>query len=145
MMSGSGYFSPDFQQALIFVKKKENAKTEKKIFDHFFRRRLQGQWDRVLSDFKFCQEYLSDDFKNIFDGSGMALKIDPAWFRNALVISITNKQKKLFIISHCSCAYALQICPKAIISHFRSGESIAVLNREKRREVGKKILGRITY
>ncbi|MCK5844869.1 MAG: hypothetical protein KAG97_09195, partial [Victivallales bacterium] len=71
VMSGSGYFSPDFQKARVYLKMGDKKKTRKKIFDHFFRRRLQGQWDRVLQDFRFCRTYLKADFNEIFKGEAL--------------------------------------------------------------------------
>lgn len=46
MMSGSGYFSPDFQLARLMLEDGRKTEARKKIFDHFFRRRMQGNGTR---------------------------------------------------------------------------------------------------
>lgn len=70
MMSGSGYFSPDFQLARLMLEDGRKTEARKKIFDHFFRRRMQGEWDKVLDDFRFSYRFLNTDLFKIDDGSG---------------------------------------------------------------------------
>ncbi len=85
--TGAGYFSPDFQKAKIFIDKGQKDVAKQKIFDHFFRRRLQGQWDKVLSDFQFCRNYLDTDLP------GLDLSIEPAWLTNSVIVTVNNKSK----------------------------------------------------
>jgi tetratricopeptide (TPR) repeat protein len=86
--TGAGYFSPDFQKARIYIEKGQKDIAKQKIFDHFFRRRLQGQWDKVLSDFQFCRSYLDTELPGSID-----LSIEPAWLTNSVIVTINNKGK----------------------------------------------------
>ena len=86
--TGAGYFSPDFQKARIYVEKGQKDIARQKIFDHFFRRRLQGQWDKVLSDFQFCKSYLDTELPGPID-----LSIEPAWLTNSVIVTVNNKGK----------------------------------------------------
>ncbi|HCE42506.1 MAG TPA: hypothetical protein DET40_03040 [Lentisphaeria bacterium] len=85
--TGAGYFSPDFQKARIYYDKGQNDVAKQKIFDHFFRRRLQGQWDKVLSDFQFCKNYLGTELP------GLDLAIEPAWLTNSVIVTVNNKSR----------------------------------------------------
>lgn len=91
-MTGSGYFSPDFQKARIHLAVGEKEKAKRKIFDHFFRRRKQGQWDRVLTDFQYCNNFLKTDLFEIFAGDhdAISLEIDSAFFTNSVIVTINN-------------------------------------------------------
>jgi hypothetical protein len=86
--TGAGYFSPDFQKARIYVEKGQKDVARQKIFDHFFRRRLQGQWDKILSDFQFCRSYLDTELPGPID-----LSIEPAWLTNSVIVTVNNKGK----------------------------------------------------
>jgi tetratricopeptide (TPR) repeat protein len=88
MTTGAGYFSPDFQKARIYVEKGQKEIAKQKIFDHFFRRRLQGQWDKVFSDFQFCRSYLDTELPGAID-----LSIEPAWLTNSVIVTVNNKGK----------------------------------------------------
>jgi hypothetical protein len=144
MMSGSGYFSPDFQKARVFLKKGDKKKTRKKIFDHFFRRRLQGQWDRVLQDFRFCRTYLKADFNEIFKGDDLQLKLEPAWFRNTLIVSIKNEGKQpIHNLTLLLCVRFTDMFKGDYIS-FPIGDSVATLPAGEQVEVGRKNISGIT-
>lgn len=93
MMTGSGFFSPDFQLARVYKNSGMEDKSKKKIFDHFFRRRLQGQWDRVLTDFRYCNKYLDTDPMKI-EGQNIGLEISPAFFFNSVIVKVRNDSKK---------------------------------------------------
>jgi hypothetical protein len=95
MMTGAGYFSPDFQKARIHLAKNNPDKARKKIFEHFFRRRLQGQWDKVLTDFKYSNRYLQTDKFRISDGNSgkIDLEIDSAYFSNSVIVTVNNQSK----------------------------------------------------
>jgi tetratricopeptide (TPR) repeat protein len=89
IMTGSGFFSPDFQLAKIAQLRGDKTVAREKIFDHFFRRRLQGQWNRVLTDFRFCNKNLeTDPFK--IEGNNISLEISPAFFFNSVIAKIHN-------------------------------------------------------
>ena len=144
IMTGSGFFSPDFQQARIFLKKGDKEKTRKKIFDHFFRRRLQGQWDRVLDDFRFCAEYLRDDFREIFESNKLTLSIEPAWFRNTLIVTVKNNgTTPVHNLTLLLCVRFTDMFKGDYIS-FPVGESVAMLPPGESVEVGRENISGIT-
>lgn len=87
MMSGAGFFSPDFQTAKLRLAQMDKPAARKKIFDHFFRRRLQGQWGHVLTDFKFSSDHLKTDLHEIFANENIALKVEDASLVNAMLFS----------------------------------------------------------
>ena len=144
IMSGSGYFSPDFQKARVFLKKGDKRKTRKKIFDHFFRRRLQGQWDMVLQDFRFCQKYLKSDFGEIFKGEELSLNLEPAWFRNTLIVSIKNDgDQPVHNLTLLLCVRFTDMFKGDYIS-FPIGSSVATLPPGDQVEVGRRNIADIT-
>lgn len=144
IMSGSGFFSPDFQKARIFLKMGEKDKTKKKIFDHFFRRRLQGQWDRVLMDFRFCKNYLKEDFEEVFSGEKLILEIEPAWFQNSLIVSVkNNSMQPVHNITLLLCVRFTDMFIGDYVS-FPIGESVAVLKAGEKVQVGRKNISDIT-
>lgn len=144
VMSGSGYFSPDFQKARVFLKKGDKKKTRKKIFDHFFRRRLQGQWDMVLQDFRFCRTYLAADFNDIFKGDDLELELEPAWFRNTLIVSIKNTgDRPVHNLTLLLCVRFTDMFKGDYIS-FPIGDSVATLPAGEQVEVGRKNISDVT-
>ena len=144
VMSGSGYFSPDFQKARVYLKMGDKKKTRKKIFDHFFRRRLQGQWDRVLQDFRFCRTYLKADFNEIFRGDDLELKLEPAWFRNTLIVSIKNTGKTpVHNLTLLLCVRFTDMFKGDYVS-FPIGDSVAILPAGEQVEVGRKNISDMT-
>ncbi len=144
IMTGSGYFSPDFQKARIHLAKGEKDKAEKKIFDHFFRRRLQGQWDRVLMDFKFCSRYLKTDLKEIFRGDEVDLIIKPAWLSNSVVVSVKNNgDADVHNITLLFCVRFTDMFIGDYIS-FPIGDSLAVLHPGEEASVGRKNITELT-
>ncbi|MCK5844193.1 MAG: hypothetical protein KAG97_05750, partial [Victivallales bacterium] len=144
IMSGSGYFSPDFQKARIFLKKGDKRKTRKKIFDHFFRRRLQGQWDMVLQDFRFCRTYLKSDFNEIFKGDDLQLELKPTWFGNTLIVSIKNNgNQPVHNLTLLLCVRFTDMFKGDYIS-FPIGDSVATLPAGECVEVGRKNISAVT-
>ena len=144
IMSGSGYFSPDFQKARIHLKKNEREKARKKIFDHFFRRRLQGQWDRVLMDFHFCQNYIQADFDEIFNAKNITLEIEPAWLSNSLIVSIKNDNKsEIHNLTLLLCVRFTDMFIGDYIT-FPVGESVAILRPGETISVGRKNINEVT-
>ena len=65
-MLGAGYFSPDLQMASMLYSDGKVEEANRKVLDHFARRRIQGQWNFVISDIQFCQEIMGVDFERIF-------------------------------------------------------------------------------
>lgn len=144
IMSGSGYYSPDFQKARIHIKQNDKEKARKKIFDHFFRRRLQGQWDQVLMDFHFCKNYIQSDFNEIFNGEDLALEIEPAWLTNSLIVSIKNDNKKeIHNLTLLLCVRFTDMFIGDYIS-FPIGNSVAVLRPGETVKVGRKNISDVT-
>ena len=144
MMSGAGFFSPDFQMARLLLKRGERGKAKRKIFDHFFRRRLQGQWDRVLMDFRFCGNYLKTDFQEIFAGDRMSLEIEPAWFTNSVIVSIKNDSPKtIHNLTLLMCARFTDMFIGDYVS-FPVGDSVAKLDPGETVTVGRENIGDVT-
>lgn len=144
MMSGSGYFSPDFQMARIHLKMGEKEKAKKKIFDHFFRRRLQGQWDRVLMDFYFCKNYIKADLGEIFNGNNLTLEIEPAWLTNSLIVSVKNDNNTdIHNLTLLICVRFTDMFIGDYIT-FPVGESVAVLPPQETVTVGRKNISDVT-
>lgn len=65
IMLGSGYFSPDFMEALYYDEKGDLEKCSKAIYDHFFRRGNQDVYDGLLTDMYFCEELMPNSFKRL--------------------------------------------------------------------------------
>jgi len=144
IMSGAGFFSPDFQMAKLLLKQEKTAKAKRKIFDHFFRRRGQGRWDQVLMDFRFCGNNLKTDFKDIFAGDKMCLEIEPAWFTNSVIVSIKNDSSKpIHNLTLLLCARFTDMFIGDYVS-FPVGESVAILNPGDTVTVGRRNIGDVT-
>ncbi len=145
IMSGSGYFSPDFQKARIHLSKGEASKAKDKIFDHFFRRRLQGQWDRILSDFLFCRNYLETDLYKIIAGDGnIDLVIEPAWITNSIRVTVNNRSAHdIHNVTILLCVRFTDMFKGDYVS-FPFGESAAVLPAGGKMDFGKENLNDVT-
>jgi len=94
IMSGAGYFSPDFQKARLLLAKGEREKAKQKIFEHFFRRRLQGQWDKVLNDFLFCRDFLGTDMREILVSERYNIAIEQSWMSGSPAVTLKNNDEK---------------------------------------------------
>ena len=144
IMSGSGYFSPDFQKARIHVNQKMKEKAKKKIFDHFFRRRLQGEWDQVLMDFYFCKKYIKSDFDEIFNGENLSIEIEPAWLTNSLIVSIKNhSNKNIHNLTLLLCVRFTDMFIGDYVT-FPVGKSIAVIRPGETVQVGRQNINDLT-
>lgn len=144
VMTGSGYFSPDFQKARVLLARNQNDKAKRKIFDHFFRRRLQGQWDRVLMDFKYSENYLKTDLYEIFAGDKIKLEIDSAMFTNSVIVTIENKGD--FDIHNMTILLCVRFTDMFKGDHisFPVGETVAVLKKGESITVGRRNLNDVT-
>ena len=144
IMSGSGYFSPDFQKARIHVNQNLKDKAKKKIFDHFFRRRLQGEWDQVLMDFYFCKKYIKSDFNEIFNGEDLSIEIEPAWLTNSLIVSIKNdSNKNIHNLTLLLCVRFTDMFIGDYVT-FPVGKSIAVIRPGETVQVGRQNINELT-
>lgn len=146
MMSGSGYFSPDFQLARLMLEDGRKTEARKKIFDHFFRRRMQGEWDKVLDDFRFSYRFLNTDLFKIDDGSGNAvdIAIDSAFFTNSVILKVTNTgDKPLHNVTILLCVRFTDMFKKDYIS-FPVGETLALLKPGQTVEIGRRNIGEVS-
>ncbi len=146
MMSGSGYFSPDFQLARLMLEDGRKTEARKKIFDHFFRRRMQGEWDKVLDDFRFSYRFLNTDLFKIDDGSGnmVDIAIDPAFFTNSVILKVTNTGgKPLHNVTILLCVRVTDMFKKDYIS-FPVGETLALLKPGQTVEIGRRNIGEVS-
>ena len=146
MMSGSGYFSPDFQLARLMLEDGRKTEARKKIFDHFFRRRMQGEWDKVLDDFRFSYRFLNTDLFKIDDGSGntVDIAIDSAFFTNSVILKVTNTGgKPLHNVTILLCVRFTDMFKKDYIS-FPVGETLALLKPGQTVEIGRRNIGEVS-
>ncbi len=143
-MTGSGYFSPDFQKARIYVSRNQPDKAKKKIFDHFFRRRRQGQWDQVLTDFLYCNKLIESDIYEISDGDKINLEIAPAFFTNSVIVTVNNNSNKnIHNLTVLLCVRFTDMFKKDYIS-FPVGETVALLKAGESVTVGRQYISGIT-
>jgi hypothetical protein len=92
-MEGYGFFSPNFQKALI-AKNNNDLKTAKEeILKHFFRRGNQGVYDYMIADMVHCEKYLPESFNMIFkEKSFLDLEATTEWFSSKnLNLKINNR------------------------------------------------------
>jgi tetratricopeptide (TPR) repeat protein len=137
--TGAGYFSPDFQKARIYVEKDQKDVAKQKIFDHFFRRRLQGQWDKILADFQFCKSYLDTELPSPID-----LSIEPAWLTNSVIVTVNNKGKTdIHNVTVLLCVRFTDMFRGDYMS-FPVGESVALLPADSSVTVGRQNISDIT-
>ncbi len=94
-MLGSGYFSPDLQQAKLLFDSGDFNGGRAKVLDHFARRRSQEQWDFVISDIQFCHELLGPDFWRIFpEDTYLDLEVSATMMGSALNLSVNNRSPR---------------------------------------------------
>ena len=144
IMSGSGYFSPDFQKARIFLAQNDKIKAKEKTFDHFSRRRQQGQWDKVLTDFQFCSNFLDTDLHEILSGEKVNISIEPAWITNSIIVNVNNHSgKDIHNASILLCVRFTDMFKGDYIS-FPFGDTAAVISAGKNVKFGKENISDIT-
>jgi hypothetical protein len=66
-MEGFGFFSPNFQKAIIAYEKGDFAKAKEEIFRHFFRRGNQDVYDYLIADMKYVERYMPTLLNMIFE------------------------------------------------------------------------------
>ena len=64
-MEGFGLFSPNFYKAKYYTSKGDLNSSKEEILKHFYRRGNQGVYDCLLSDMKFCEDFLFSSFSPI--------------------------------------------------------------------------------
>lgn len=64
-MEGFGLFSPNFYKAQYYTSKGDLNSSKEEILKHFYRRGNQGVYDCLLSDMKFCEDFLYSSFSPI--------------------------------------------------------------------------------
>lgn len=64
-MEGFGLFSPNFYKAKYYTSKGDLNSSKEEILKHFYRRGNQGVYDCLLSDTKFCEDFLYSSFSPI--------------------------------------------------------------------------------
>lgn len=144
IMTGSGYFSPDFQLARIYLDRNDLNRGKTKIFDHFFRRRNQGQWDKVLDDFRFCSRYLDSDTFTAIGDDKLKLEIEPAFFFNKVIVKITNNSKRdIHNVSLLLCVRFTNMFKGDYVT-FPVGETIANLKAGESIEFGRRHISDVT-
>ena len=146
IMSGSGYFSPDFQLARLLLRDGRREAARKKIFDHFFRRRMQGEWDKVLDDFRFSSRFLKTDLFRISADpeNEVDIAIDSAFFTNSVILHVTNTGKKaLHNVTILLCVRFTDMFRQDYIS-FPVGETLAVLVPGRTVEIGRRNIGDVS-
>jgi hypothetical protein len=67
MMEGLGFFSPNFQKAIVAYDKGNLAKAKEEIFQHFFRRGNQDVYDYLIADMKYVEKYMPTLLNLIFE------------------------------------------------------------------------------
>ncbi len=94
-MLGAAWFSPDLQLARIAFDKGEFERGRSKVMDHFARRRAQGQWDLVIRDLQFCEDFLQEDYHLILPERGwLDLEAEEATFSDKLQVAVRNRSSR---------------------------------------------------
>ena len=114
MMEGFGFFSPNFQKAIIAYEKGEFSKAKEEIFKHFFRRGTQEVHDYLIADMKYVEQYMPTLLNLIFEEhSFLDLQAyNPTLsFSDKLVVKIENRSDRklsnvrLFLCLHLTDMY----------------------------------------
>ena len=114
MMEGFGFFSPNFQKAIIAYEKGEFSKAKEEIFRHFFRRGNQDVHDYLIADMKYVEQYMPTLLNLIFEEhSFLDLQAyNPTLsFSDKLVVKIENRSDRklsnvrLFLCLHLTDMY----------------------------------------
>jgi len=94
-MLGAAWYSPDLQLARLAFEQGDEEQGRKKVMDHFARRRAQGQWDLVIRDLQFCEEFLQDDYQLILPERGwLDLEVEQTTFGSKLKVSVDNRSER---------------------------------------------------
>jgi hypothetical protein len=94
-MLGAGYYSPDLQMARLHFEQGDFEGGQKKVADHFARRRAQQQWDFIINDIQFCEALMGPYYREIFPAdSYLDLEVSPAMWGDALNLGIKNRSDR---------------------------------------------------
>jgi tetratricopeptide (TPR) repeat protein len=146
MMSGAGYFSPDFQLARLLLKRGEKMNARKKVFEHFFRRRQQGEWDKVLDDFRYASQYLDTDLFHIMATDQKRIKIDieSAMFANSVIVNIINdSETDIHNVTILLCVRFTDMFKGDYIT-FPVGDTLSLVKAQEKISVGRRNISDIT-
>lgn len=114
MMEGYGFFSPNFQKAMLAYGRGDYAKAKEEVFMHFFRRGNQDVYDFLISDMAFVERNMPKILDMIFEEhSFLDLQAyNPTMsFSDKVAIEIENRSDKrlsnvrLFICLHLTDMY----------------------------------------
>ena len=115
MMEGFGFYSPNFQKAMVAYNKENYSKAKEEILKHFFRRGNQDVHDYLIADMKFVERFMPKILDMIFEEhSFLDLQTyNPTLsFSDKLAVEIENRSDKrlsnvrLFICLHMTDMYA---------------------------------------
>ncbi len=92
-MEGYGIFSPNLIKAGYHAQRHEDEASRREIFNHFFRRGNQVNFECLLSDMQFCDKFMDNCFRKMLpESSFMDLAVSHALFdKNKLNVSIDNR------------------------------------------------------
>ena len=114
MMEGFGFFSPNFQKAIVAYEKGDFAKAKEEIFRHFFRRGNQNVYDFLIADMKYVERFMPSLLNMIFEEhSFLDLQAyNPTLsFSDKLAVKVENRSDKklsnvrLFLCLHLTDMY----------------------------------------
>ena len=114
-MEGFGYFSPNFQKAIIHRNLGNKPEAIEEIKRHFFRRGNQVVQDYLPGDLNFCNKYLPTAFSEMFvERPFVDIEVSEGSFidpKNSLRIKMTNNSNRtienvrLFLCIHFTESY----------------------------------------
>ena len=94
-MLGAGAFSPDLQMAKLAFEDGSFEGGQRKVMDHFSRRRAQHRWDLILSDLQFCHALLGDNYRRIFpEDAWLDLIVKPTLLGDGLKLAVHNRSPR---------------------------------------------------
>jgi hypothetical protein len=94
-MLGAGYFSPDLQLARLHFVAEDTVSGRKKLMDHFFRRRAEGEWGFILEDLEFCRRFFGDEFGALFiEDAYFDLDLEETMMGGKLTVSVNNRSDR---------------------------------------------------
>ena len=138
---GAGYFSPELQLAQLNYGQRESATAQADIFTHFARRRLQGQWDFVLEDMAFCNEYLGTDFERTFpEAPYLELEVKHGYGDKVTYIIHNRTGRDLHNASVVLCIAFTDMLPGDYVA-LPAGDTVAVIRAGESMTVGSGSVG----
>lgn len=93
-MEGFGFFSPNFQKALIAKNNNDINTAKEEIIRHFFRRGNQEVFDFLITDMNFCENNLEKSFNLIFREKSFIDLIVNKSKANKINVKINNRSDK---------------------------------------------------